>query len=215
MVHIEHAANVEGELLEEFKRYFAATPCSVKRREPNSGISNALDWVGPALIAVWISKAFFDGFLKELGKDSAQQFKKLLSEAYHRLRDKHMRSYSLADIEQIEKGAGPNTVGNACPVLKLHFELTSTSKPRSMRLSCVFPSGLSEQQMQDAVESLTASLPIIIPEQSAIFENEHSGALRRAYVYVPSRGWLTDSQLIDEQFAKASKKNRKRKSKKD
>lgn len=213
MVHIEYAAAVENDILEEFERYFSAIRCPVERhvREPNT--YNAIEWALPAVLALWISKAFFDGFLKELGKDSASQFKKLISAAYHRLRDKPNRAYAAADLRQMADGAAPDSVGRPCPVLKFQLDVTSISSSHTRCLSWVFPSGLSERQMQEAMESLTACLPKITSEQARHLENLHSNACPLAYVYVPSRGWVTDLQLINEKMTKAPKKTRKRKSK--
>jgi hypothetical protein len=213
LISIAYAASVESDLLDEFEQYFLAIRCPAERQAREPSTYAAMEWALPALLAVWISKAFFDGFLKELGKDSAHQFKKLMSVAYRRLRNIPNRVYTAADLRQMADGAASESVGRACPILKLQLEVTSNSSAHTTRLSCVFPSGLSERQMQDAVDSLTARLPNIAAEQARLLDNLRASTFPLAYVYIPPRGWLPDTQLIDEQIAKAPKKTRKRKSK--
>jgi hypothetical protein len=46
---------------------------------PESGAYAALEWFLPTMIAAYISKSYFDGFLKEMGKDHYQTFKNSLA----------------------------------------------------------------------------------------------------------------------------------------
>jgi hypothetical protein len=96
---------------------------------------------------------------------------------------------------------------------RLKLDVPSKSSTRSMRLSCVFPSGLSKDEMQDAANSLVAGLPDILSEQSSLLDDARPRVYPLTYVFVPSRGWLPDIKLIQEQALKATKKTRKQKPK--
>jgi len=205
MISIEYREGVESDLLDEFEQYFSVLQYPVERHLRKPSTYGVMEWALPALVVVWISKSFLDAFLKELGKDSAQQFKKILSAAYSRLRNKPNRAYTAADLRQMADGAAPESVGRACPAFKLQLEVTSISTVHTRRLSCVFPSGLSDHQVQDAIDLLIGQASKIVTEQAELLDNPHGADCPLAYVYVPARGWLRDIQLINEHIQNPKK----------
>lgn len=69
-IAIIHTHSISEEVFTEFMQTVTANELSIKvdSRE-DSGVYAAIEWLIPTAVIVYISKSYFDGFLKEMGKD--------------------------------------------------------------------------------------------------------------------------------------------------
>lgn len=73
--------NLPSDLFEDFEKSLASEGLNLEvQAKPDNGPFACAEWFIPSLIIAFIAKSYFDGFLKEAGKDHYALFKKKLSE---------------------------------------------------------------------------------------------------------------------------------------
>ena len=82
---LTHPRSIPAETFAELKALLesAGTPVEIKERE--LGLHGALEWLLPTAVAVYIAKPYFEGFLKEMGKDHYALLKQGVKCLYERL----------------------------------------------------------------------------------------------------------------------------------
>ena len=212
MVAIEHSKEVEAEVLLEIEEFFLRLQARSERYERKDGAFNTIEWALPALVAIWISKAFFDSFFKELGKNAAVSFSEVFSSVYKKLRSKPNRAYCSDDLYKIIEGASPDSVGHACPVLKIEFEFESPiTKKNKSNCEFVFPQQLTDLEVQDALDTLATNLANISVRFAQVLDKIENTYCPLAFIYQPKQGWVSDMELIQKQLTATPKKRKSRK----
>jgi hypothetical protein len=197
MIKIAYNKRVDVAAVRDVEQYFHSFGVETESKEQKDGISNAFWWALPPLVAIWIGKSFLDGFLKELGKDSAGHFKKALNAVYSKLRNAPVRSYNREELEKINSGANPTSVGNALTVLCISLQIEETVK-RRWAMRCVLPAGLSEDQITKAIEQMQSYLPEIVEteRQRLVSLKENQILLgSQSYVYDLQQGWVSMDKI--------------------
>ncbi|MGZ4956526.1 MAG: hypothetical protein ACXV8Q_15570 [Methylobacter sp.] len=79
-IAVSYEQSIPVDIFEEFKKsvYEEGLNITVEPRA-NAGVYAGLEWYLPTVIMVFIGKSYFDGFLKEAGKDHCQKLKESLS----------------------------------------------------------------------------------------------------------------------------------------
>ncbi|USQ95455.1 hypothetical protein [Caulobacter sp. RL271] len=80
-----HEGPVDLDMLEEFRAAMATDGLEVEIRSGMSVRASAWSWLAPTAVLLWISKSYFDGLLKELGKAHASILDKALRQLGRRL----------------------------------------------------------------------------------------------------------------------------------
>ncbi len=197
IIKIAYNKRIDTSIVRDVEQYFQSFGAKIESREQKDEISNAFWWALPPLIAIWVGKSFLDGFLKELGKDSAGLFKKAIQVAYSKLRNAPVRSYNREDFEKIKNGAEPTSVGNALPVLCVSLQIGETVK-RRWAMRCILPAGLSEDQVTKAIEQMQSYLPEIVESerQRLVSLKENQILLgSHSYVYDLQQGWVSEDKI--------------------
>lgn len=198
MIKIAYNKRIDAAVISDIEKYFHSLGVKTESREQQDGISNAFWWALPPLVAIWIGKSFLDGFLKELGKDSAGQFKKVLHAVYSKLRNAPVKAYDRDDIEKIKNGADPTLVGNALPTLCISMQLETLVKQR-WSIRCILPANLSETQIQKAIEEMQNNLPSIVEYEHQFLDGLKENQIllgSRSYVYDLQQGWLSEEKML-------------------
>jgi hypothetical protein len=130
MVKIAYNKRIDAAIISNAEKQFELLGIKTESREQEDEVSNSVWWALTPLIGIWIAKPFLDGFLSELGKDSAGLFKKILREAYLKLRNSPIRAYDRSDLEKMDNGANPMSVGHALPVIGIGLQIEDAVKCR-------------------------------------------------------------------------------------
>jgi hypothetical protein len=69
---------------------------------PEGGLFNAIEWLIPAAVAIYVGKAFVDPFLKELGATAAKNLTKGITLLFEKAQRKNLRVFSSADLRKLE-----------------------------------------------------------------------------------------------------------------
>src|SRR4051812_10695315 len=84
-IGVSHTEHLPHESLDEFANAIRHDGLDVKRESrPQDGPDAGLEWLVPTAIVVFITKAYFDAFLKEAGKDPYLLLKKALTKLTER-----------------------------------------------------------------------------------------------------------------------------------
>jgi hypothetical protein len=197
MIKIAYNKRIDAAVISDVEQYFQSLGTNAESREQKDGISNAIWWALPPLVAIWIGKSFVDGFLKELGKDSAGQFKKVLHAVYSKLCNAPVRAYNRDDLEKINNGADSSSVGNALPSLCISLQIEETVK-RRWAMRCILPAGLSEDQITKAIEEMQSNLPNIVElERQRLADLKENQILlgSHSYIYDLQQGWVSVDKM--------------------
>jgi hypothetical protein len=143
-------------------------------------------------------KAISRWVLSELGKDSAGQFKKILREAYSKLRNSPIRAYDHSDFEKMQSGANPMSVGHALPVIGIGLQIEDVVK-RRWGMRCILPAELSEEQIQKALEQMQSYLPSIVELERKYLADLKENQIvpgSRSYIYELQQGWISANEML-------------------
>jgi hypothetical protein len=78
-IGLRYVESLENDSFAEFGRELAADGLDVRvESEPDPGPFMGIEWLLPTAIFVFLGKSYFDGFLKEAGKDHYQILKNAL-----------------------------------------------------------------------------------------------------------------------------------------
>lgn len=203
MIAINHARNVDSEVIESLKAFFEDQGVQVKVQQSERGTYAAIEWALPALLTLWITKSYFDGFLKEMGKDSAQSLKQLIKAAYTKLRKTPNRFCDADELRRLADGAPTESVGKLGPAINLNISVASTDSV-SKTINFVFPSGLNDLEIEMAV---TTSIEEVLPAFQFAVENQPADSedkLRERLVYDNNLGWLTAFDMAMKEAKESS-----------
>lgn len=203
MIGIQHAQNVDSELVESLKAFFEDEGVQVKVQASERGTYAAIEWALPALLTLWITKSYFDGFLKEMGKDSAQSLKQLIKAAYTKLRKTPNRVCDADEMRRVADGAPIESVGRLGPAINLNISVSSADDG-SKTINFVFPSGLNDLEVDMAV---TSSFEEVLPTFQHCDENQPSESedkFRERLVYDSKLGWLTAFDMAMKEAKESS-----------
>ncbi|HXB57990.1 MAG TPA: hypothetical protein VNU95_00390, partial [Candidatus Acidoferrales bacterium] len=151
MVRIVYNENIEEAIVAELQTGLAEFGATVTTEKFKTGVLNTWGWwMLPPLLGILIGKPFLDSFFKELGEESAKKFKQLLGSVFTRLKKKGSRFYTAEDFRAIQKGADPQSRGQACPILGIVFEI-ETTETQKWRLRCLLPANLEESEVDQAI----------------------------------------------------------------
>lgn len=190
MVFIAHRKNVDLGILTSLQGFFESREFKTETRVKPDSIHNAIEWALPALISLWIAKSFFDGFIKEMGKDGAQALKSLIAESYKKLRGTSNKAYNADELGQMANGTSPELMGRQGPVIDVMVEISTKNEESPTSVRCVFPAGLNDVEVEVAVTTwIEDVLPSMQQEQP-----DRDGEDRAKFIYDQSDGWLTDYQ---------------------
>ncbi len=78
---VVYSENLSGELFDNFKKNVSSNKLSlvVEAQPDEDALYACPEWFLPTVVAAYIGKSYFDGFLKEMGKDHFLLLKKSLS----------------------------------------------------------------------------------------------------------------------------------------
>jgi hypothetical protein len=199
MIVVDHAQSVDPKFLESLKDFFGSRNIEVKLRQRERGIHNALEWALPALITIWITKSFFDGFLREMGKDGAQALKRLIQEAYAKLRGTPNRACDADELRKLADGAPIESVGHPGPVMDVTVTIPIGDGESQKSITLVFLSGLNDIEVEVAVATaFDNGLPAIQHEFSTQSSSSDKGRSERL-IYDKEAGWLSAFEMATKE----------------
>jgi hypothetical protein len=201
MIKIAYNKRIDAAIISDAEKQFQLLGIKTESREQKDGVSNAIWWALPPLIAIWIAKPFLDGFLNELGKDSAGRFKKILRELYSKLHNSPIRACNRGDLEKISNGANPMLVGHALPVLGISLQIEDIVK-RRWGIRCILPAELSENEIQKAIEQMQNYLPSIVElERQYLADLKENQIIlgSRSYIYDLQQGWISEDKILRQE----------------
>jgi len=198
VIKIAYNKRIDAAIISDAERQFQLLGIKTESREQKDGVYDAYWWALPPLITFWVAKPFLNGFLNELGKDSAGQFKKILREIYLRLRNSPVRAYDRGDLEKINNGANPMTVGHALPVLCIILQIEDVVK-RRWGIRCILPAELPENEIQKAIEQMRSYLPNIVELERQYLADLKENQIvlgSRSYIYDLQEGWISEDKIL-------------------
>ena len=204
MIKIAYNKRIDSAIILDAEKQFQLLGIKTESREQKDGVSNAIWWALPPIIGFWIAKPFLDGFLNELGKDSAGQFKKILREIYSKLRNSPIRAYNQGDLEKIDSGANPMSFAHPLPVIGISLQIEEVVK-RRWGIRCILPAELSEDQVQKAIEQMQSYLPSIVELERKYLADLKENQIvlgSRSYVYDLQQGWVSEDKILLRQKTK-------------
>lgn len=90
-IRVVHYENISPDKFSEFADSIQHFGLDLKRESvPKSGPYAGIEWLMPTMVVVFIAKAYFDGFLKEAGKDHYQILKTGLAKLSEKFDRKNM-----------------------------------------------------------------------------------------------------------------------------
>jgi hypothetical protein len=204
MTSIEYAKNLPLESVDLAREFFENHGQTVHVRVRENRTLNVGEWALPALLTVWVAKSFFDGFFKELGKESGAALKGLLNTLYSRVSGVNNRFCDATALRQIADGAPPESLGCQGPALRLVVSLETTDSQHTTGVSFVVPDGLTEVEIEIATSRLVGGLESALDQQQELLD-EHLKSLRpTSLIYSSEDGWMTDWERIEKE-AKAAR----------
>jgi hypothetical protein len=210
MITLEHTEAVQDDVLVEVEDFFKAIelPVNRRRRSVEGEKYNVIEWAIPATVTISIGALLLEGFIKEIGAGAGELFKGMVKRIYRKL-PFGRKVYTKGEIdESLSKGTVPASGGHIPPVININVQIVSQTSGRDMYLPCVFPAGLSQQEVGDAVNSLVKQLGTIVAQQSHALDESEVKPLPLHYVYRANRGWVPDTVLIQELVERQQKKQK-------
>jgi hypothetical protein len=199
MIGIEYAKNITIESVDIARGFFESHGQPVRARVREDRTLNTIEWALPALLTIWVAKSFFDGFFKELGKESGAALKGLVTNLYGRVRGVNNRVYDATQLRQIGEGANPESLGRQGPALRLVVTLETSASQRGSSVSIVVPDGLTDVEIEIATSSLVNGLESAIDGQQKLLD-EHAKSIRpMSLIYSTADGWMTDWERIEKE----------------
>ncbi len=199
MTGIEYSKNLPLETVDLAREFFENHGQTVQVRVRENRTLAAAEWALPALLTIWVAKSFFDGFFKELGKESGAALKGLLANLYSRVRGVNNRVYDAAQLRQIVDGAAPESLGRQGPALRLVVNLDASDGQHNTKISLVVPDGLTEVEIEIATSSLVGGLESTLDDQQALLD-EHPKSIRpTSLIYASEDGWMTDLERVQKE----------------
>lgn len=182
----------------------------MKLRQSEHGIHNTLEWALPALITIWITQSFFNGFFRELGKDGAQALKRLIQESYAKLRGTPNLTCNADELKKLADGASVESVGRRGPLIDVTVEIPIGDGASEKTISLVFPSDLTDIEVELAVTtSFDHGLPAMQHELSTKKLSSEEGRPERL-IYDKESGWLSASEMAIKDGNAAMARRQKR-----
>lgn len=203
MISIEHAKLVAPEAVASLRHFFAEHNQQTRVRVRESGVLNTLEWAIPALVTIWITKSFFDGFLKELGKDSATSLKAFIRSNYSRLRGTPNRAYNASELRKLAEGDSPDSVGRQGPVMKIVIDVPSSDGSSSASMSFIIPDGFDDIEIEVASSTWADNIGAALDRQSELLNDPNHPRRPVELIYDREDGWLEGDALIAKEAAKS------------
>lgn len=137
--------NFPDEIIENYKKELSAPNLNLQiHKAPLSGPYNSLEWTVPTLVCIYLSKSYFDGFLKEAGKDHYAILKKWLKKTSDNIRT--IKVTVIAAEQSKEKLATNNTQSKVFSI--------QTKTNTEQHLKFLFDQNLSQENWNLAIEKL-------------------------------------------------------------
>jgi hypothetical protein len=137
-IGLSYTTRISPDIFTEFERLVAAEGLGlhVEQREEDGPFA-AFEWLVPTVVVLFIAKAYFDGFLKEMGKDHYALLKAGLKSLYSRL-----VGPSAPQIAVVSAG------GKRPPISRTRFFFLSSRRPtRARDSSCSY--GTRRQKLME------------------------------------------------------------------
>lgn len=207
MIGIEYSRNLPPDAVDFVRDFFVRHGGAVQVRVRENRTLNAIEWALPALLTVWIAKSYFDGLLKELGKETGSALKGLLLTLYSRVRGVNNRVYDADQLKQLAEGASPESLGRQGPALRLVVSLENSDGKQASSISVVVPDGLTDVEIEVATSSLVVGLASAVEHQQKLLDEYPKSVRPTSIIYTVADGWLTDCERIEKEAnaAKAQK----------
>lgn len=199
MIGIEYAKNIPIESVDFARGFFESHGQPVRARVRENRTLNAIEWALPALLTIWVAKSFFDGFFKELGKESGAALKGLITSLYGRVRGVNNRVYDATQLRQIVEGAHPDSLGRQGPALRLIITLETSASQKVSTVSIVVPDGLTDVEIEIASSSLVSGLEPALDSQQTLLDESPESVPPKALIYSTDDGWMTDWERIEKE----------------
>lgn len=140
--------------------YFVSMNANVSEETRPRAPFAALEWLVPAVLVVYLAKAFFDGFLGELGSAAGKAAVDAITLQFKKLKLKNRRLYSARDLEQLSalkrEGAHDEVIEKlGKPIAPLEFVMND---PEVGHLRLVIANDVSEDELPDVLLSLNRDL---------------------------------------------------------
>src|SRR5436190_8304834 len=136
MITLKYAETVDESVASDLEAELAQLDTDVHSEQVHlaGGKYNVIHWAFPALATISITAPFVEGFIKKVGEGAGEVFNRLISKAYARLRGDKQRVQTRSDLDKMERGADPRTLGHALPRIRITFEITGKQSGRMMNL---------------------------------------------------------------------------------
>lgn len=137
-IEISHSSAIRRRDLDDLRKALARPTLRISvttRALP--GIRGHWEWVLPATVILYLSKAFFDSFLKELGSAAGKRVTTALAELFDRVKRRGIRDVNADDlrcmIEELQRAEAAarqpeeetlHRYGRPYPPIELHVQMS-------------------------------------------------------------------------------------------
>lgn len=148
-IAILHTESIPAEVFTEFVRIVSADKLNlhVEARE-EGGLYAGLEWLIPTAVIVYLGKSYFDGFLKEMGKDHYN----LLKDGLKTLRERLLGS----SAPEITTASTPGKATKDQPYSLVYSILAQGEA--GLRFKLLLQRGVSEREYEEILDSFLAFL---------------------------------------------------------
>ena len=143
-IAVVHTANFPRAMFSEFERLVSHPNLDLQIEERESeGPYAGIEWLIPTAVVLYIGKSYFDGFLKEMGKDHYSLLKSGLKTIYTRLIGSEAPKVTVIATQGKARESQPYS---------LIYSLMAEAGPNS-RFKLLLQSGASQSEYNDTVAS--------------------------------------------------------------
>lgn len=144
-IALSYDDRISAETFEEFESLIGKTGLSFAKEPREHGPFAGVEWLLPSAVILFIGKAYFESFFKEMGKDHYHLMKKGL---------KSLRTSFLSRTKRItfKRVAVPSSKIPKDPIFSVLFSIMALTKD-GQRIKFLFPECLSEEEFQNSTEA--------------------------------------------------------------
>ncbi|NOZ84179.1 MAG: hypothetical protein GXP60_05150 [Epsilonproteobacteria bacterium] len=144
-VALSYDERIPADVFEDFESFISKTGLSYTKESQEHGPFAGVEWLLPTAVILFIGKAYFDSFFKEMGKDHYH----LIKNGLHSFRKKFL---SEAASNQYKRVSVPSTKTPKDPIFSILFSIMAKTK-NGQNIKFLYPVSISEQKFHKSTEA--------------------------------------------------------------
>jgi hypothetical protein len=144
-IALSYDERISTKTFEEFESIIDKTGFSYAKEPREHGPFAGVEWLLPTAVILFIGKAYFDSFFKEMGKDHYHLIKK-------GLRSFRKSFLSKTKVIQYKRVAVPTSKIPEDPICSVLFSIMAKTK-NGQSIKFLFPECVSEEDFQESIEA--------------------------------------------------------------